>query len=280
MKALAQFLPFLCAAMALAGTAQAHEIPRMPDGRPNLNGIWQVINEANWDLEPHIARHSVMMREGPVNPVPAAETLRAGAVLAVPGSLGVIEGGGRIPYTPEARALKEDNAANWITRDPEGKCYMPGVPRATYMPHPFQIVQSEQDIFIAYQFAGAVRDIYMEDPGPAPLDSWMGWSAGRWEGDTLVVDVTGLHDGTWLDRAGSHHSYMMTVQERYTLITPDHIQYEATIEDPLVLTEPFTIRMPIYRRIEENARIMDFRCVEFVEELMFGEYRRNPLPRD
>lgn len=259
---------------------QAQEIPRLSDGRPDLNGIWQVINEANWDLEPHIARHSVQMREGPVNPLPAIPTLRAGAVLSVPGSMGVIVGGGKIPYTPEARALKEENAANWVDRDPEVKCYMPGVPRATYMPHPFQIVQNEKDIFIAYQFAGAVRDIYMEDPGPAQLDSWMGWSAGRWEGDTLVVDVTGLHDGTWLDRAGSHHSYQMHVVERYTLVGPNHIDYEATIEDPLVLTEPFTIRMPIYRRMEENARLLDFRCVEFVEELLYGAYRRYPLPRE
>ena len=278
MNALRSFLAFIITSISL--TALAQEIPRLPDGRPDLNGIWQVMNEANWDLEPHIARHSVQMREGPVNPVPSIPTLRAGAVLSVPGSMGVIVGGGKIPYTPEARAVKEQNAANWIERDPEVKCYMPGVPRATYMPHPFQIVQNENDIFIAYQFAGAVRDIYMEDPGPAPLDSWMGWSAGKWEGDTLVVDVTGLHDGTWLDRAGSHHSYQMHVVERYTMIGPNHIQYEATIEDPLVLTEPFTIRMPIYRRMEENARLMDFRCVEFVEELLYGEYRRYPLPRD
>jgi len=278
MKALRSFFTFSMTLVSL--TALAQEIPRLANGRPDLNGIWQVMNEANWDLEPHIARHSVQMREGPVNPLPASATMRAGAVLSVPGSMGVIVGGGRIPYTPEARAVKEQNAANWIERDPEVKCYMPGVPRATYMPHPFQIIQNANDVFIAYQFAGAVRDIYMEDPGPAPLDSWMGWSFGRWEGDTLVVDVTGLHDGTWLDRAGSHHSYQMHVVERYTLMGPDHIQYEATIEDPLVLTEPFTIRMPIYRRMEENARLMDFRCVEFVEELMYGEYRRNPLPRD
>ena len=200
--------------------------------------------------------------------------------MSVPGSMGVIVGGGKIPYNEQARRVKESNAANWVTRDPEVKCYMPGVPRATYMPHPFQIVQSEKDFYISYQFAGALRDIYMEDPGPAPLDSWMGWSAGSWDGDTLVVEVTGLHDATWLDRAGSHHSYQMKVTERYTMMGPNHIDYEATIEDPLVLTEPFTIKMPIYRRMEPNARIMDFRCVEFVEELMYGEARRYPLPRN
>ena len=262
-----------------AQPASAQEIPRLSDGRPDMNGIWQVLNEANYDLEPHIARHSMQMREGPVNPVPAIPTLRLGAVGAVPGSLGVIVGGGKIPYTPEARALKEENAANWVDRDPEVRCNMPGVPRATYIPMPFQVIQSEKDVFIAYQFAGAVRDIYMDNPGPSQVDSWMGWSVGTWEGDTLVVDVTGLLDGTWLDRSGSHHSYQMHVVERYTMMGPNHIDYEATIEVPQVLTEPFTIKMPLYRRMEENARIMDFRCVEFVEELLFGEWRRTPLPR-
>jgi len=262
-----------------AQPAAAQEVPRLSDGRPDMNGIWQVLNEANYDLEPHMARHSLQVREGPVGPVPSIPTLRMGAVGAVPGSLGVIVGGGKIPYTPEARALKEENVANWIDRDPEVKCYMPGVPRATYIPMPFQIIQSETDVFIAYQFAGAVRDIYLDNPGPSQVDSWMGWSVGHWEGDTLVVDVTGLGDGTWLDRAGSHHSYRLHVVERYTMTGPNHIQYEATIEDPEVLTEPFTIAMPLYRRIEDNARLMDFRCVEFVEELLYGEWRRTPLPR-
>ena len=259
--------------------AAAQDVPRLSDGRPDMNGIWQVLNEANYDLEPHMARHSLQLREGPVGPVASIPTLRMGAVGAVPGSLGVIVGGGKIPYTPAARVLKEENAANWIDRDPEVKCYLPGVPRATYIPMPFQIIASEKDVFIAYQFAGAVRDIYMDNPGPSQVDSWMGWSVGTWEGDTLVVDVTGIGDGSWLDRAGSHHSYQMHVVERYTMIGPNHIQYEATIEDPEVLTEPFTIAMPLYRRIEENARLMDFRCVEFVEELLFGEWRRTPLPR-
>ena len=159
--------------------------------------------------------------------------------------MGVIEGGGRIPYTPEARALKEENQANWVDRDPEIKCYMPGVPRATYMPFPFQIFQNENNIFIAYEFAGAVRDIYLEDVGPAETDSWMGQSVGRWEGDTLVVEVTGQNDQTWFDRAGSHHTNQLRVVERYTLIGPNHIQYEATMEDPNVFTEPWTIRMPL-----------------------------------
>ena len=156
---------------------------------------------------------------------------------------------------------------------------MPGVPRATYMPFPFQIFQNEGSVFIAYEFAGAVRDIYLQDVGPAETDSWMGQSVGRWEGDTLVVEVTGQNDQTWFDRAGSHHSSQLRVTERYTLISPDHIQYEATMEDPMVFTEPWTIRLPLYRRLDEGARIMDFKCVEFVEELIFGHLRRNPLER-
>ena len=279
MKASVGVFVSVVALLLAVNPVAAQDIPRLADGHPDMSGIWQVLNEANYDLEPHIARHSLQMREGPVNPIPAIPTLRMGAVGAVPGSLGVIVGGGKIPYTAEARALKEENMAEWIDRDPEVKCYMPGVPRATYMPMPFQIIQSETDVFIAYQFAGAIRDIYMDNPGPSQVDSWMGWSVGSWEGDTLVVDVTGLLDGTWFDRAGSHHSTQLHVVERYTMISPNHIDYEATIEDPVVLTEPFTIKMPIYRRIEENARLMDFRCVEFVEELLFGEWRRTPLPR-
>ncbi len=279
MKASVGVLALVLALVVAVQPAAAQNPPRLSDGHPDMNGIWQVLNEANYDLEPHMARHSMQLREGPRGPLPAVPTLRLGAVGAVPGSLGVIVGGGTIPYTPEARALKEENAANWVDRDPEVKCYLPGVPRATYIPMPFQIIASERDVFIAYQFAGAVRDIYMDNPGPSPVDSWMGWSVGRWEGDTLVVDVTGLGEGTWLDRAGSHHSNQLHVVERYTMTGPNHIQYEATLEDPEVLTEPFTIRMPLYRRIEENARLMDFRCVEFVEELLYGEWRRNPLPR-
>lgn len=272
----------ICAGV-LAGSAAGQpadfEPPRLANGNPDMNGIWQALNAAHYDVEPHIARPAMQLREGPRSLLPDASVLRLGAVGAVPGSMGVIEGGGRIPYTPEARALKDENRANWLDRDPEIKCYMPGVPRATYMPFPFQIFQNEDNFFIAYEFAGAVRDIYLEDVGPAETDSWMGQSVGRWEGDTLVVEVTGQNDQTWFDRAGSHHTNQLRVVERYTLIGPDHIRYEATMEDPAVFTEPWTIAMPLYRRIEPGARLMDFKCVEFVEELLFGDLRRNPLPR-
>ena len=179
----------------------------------------------------------------------------------------------------QGRWQQQENLDNWLTADPAVKCYLPGVPRATYMPHPFQIFQGDNSVFIAYQYAGAVRDILMEDPGRAPVDSWMGQSYGWWEDDTLVVEVTSLLDSTWLDRSGNHHSDKLVVTERYTPMSPNHLLYEATIVDPEVFSEPWTISMPLYRRMEENAQLMDFRCVEFVEEMMYGEWRRHPLPR-
>lgn len=264
---------------SLGAHAADYQAPRGPGGKhPDLNGIWQALNTANYDIEMHTASHSMQLREGPHGPLPAVKTLYLGAVGAVPPGLGVVKEG-KIPYRPEALAKKQENKANWIDRDPEIKCFLPGIPRATYMPQPFQIFQSSDSVFFAYQYAGAVREVYMEDPGEAPVDSWMGWSAGRWEGDTLVVEVTGQYDSTWFDRAGNHHSDQMKVTERYTPMSPYHLQYEATIEDPQTFTQPWTISMPLYRRMEDNAQLMEFRCVEFVEELMYGEWRRTPLPR-
>jgi len=254
------------------------DIPRLEDGRPNLNGIWQALNSANYDIERHLARPAMELRDGPHGPLPSVALLALGAVGAVPAGMGVVDGG-TIPYTPEALTLKQENRANWLERDPEIKCYLPGVPRATYMPFPFQIFHNSNAIFIAYEYAGATRDISLEALEPAQTDSWMGQSSAHWEGDTLVVDVTGLNDQTWFDRSGSHHSNQLHVVERYTLLDADHIQYEATIEDPVVFTRPWTIRMPLYRRIENDAQLMDFKCVEFVEELLYGEFRRDPLER-
>jgi len=255
----------------------AYKAPRAADGiHPDFNGIWQAMNEANYDVEMHMARPSMALRDGPAGPLPAKETLKIGAVGAVPPSLGVVEGG-KIPYTVEALAVKKENQRHWLERDPEIKCYLPGVPRATYMPQPFQIFQGDDSVFITYQYAGADRDIFMKDPGPAPVDSWMGQSVASWDGDTLVVDVTGLSPKTWLDRSGNHHSDQLHVVERYTLVSPNHIQYEATLTDPKTYTKPWKISMPLYRRMEANIQILDFKCVEFVEELLYGELRAKPL---
>ncbi len=265
-------------AVAGHGRPEAFEPVRLPNGRPSLNGIWQAIGSAHYDIERHVARPSIMLRDGPHGPLPALPVLALGAVGSVPGGMGIVQGG-TIPYKPEAAAKRDENRAHWIERDPEVKCYLPGLPRATYMPFPFQIVHNDGSLLIAYEYAGAVREIYMKDIGTAETDSWMGQSVGRWDGDTLVVEVTGFNDRTWFDRSGTHHSNRLRVVERYTLVSPYHIRYEAEIEDPEVFTRPWKISLPLYRRMDENARIMDFKCVEFVEELIYGGYRRRPLER-
>ena len=271
----------LVAMMAMGGVplaGQAYRVPRTSDGKPDLNGIWQALNEANYDLEGHMARPAMALRPGPHGPVPAAAVLALGAVGAVPPGMGVVEGG-EIPYKPEALAIKKKNQEDWLNQDPEIKCYLPGVPRATYMPYPFQIVQSPTAMTFVYEYAGAVRNIYLKDPGPALADSWMGQSVAHWEGETLVVNVTDLNDRTWLDRAGDFHSDKLHVVERYTRTGPNEIQYEATIEDPSVFTRPWKISMPLYRRQEKNAQLLDFKCVEFVEEMLYGPYRKHPLSK-
>ena len=246
-------------------TATAQELafraPRTGDGKPDLNGIWQVLNTAHWNIEPHAAGPSVV-RE-------------LGALAAVPGGHGVIEGG-EIPYRPAALAKRNENRANRLTLDPAIKCYLPGVPRATYMPFPLQIIQSEQHIMILHEFAGAVRTIYMDNHMEAPADSWMGWSNGRWDGDTLVVDTTGFNGMTWFDRAGNFHSDGLHVVERFTARSPETLQYDVTIDDPNVFTRPWTMSMPLYRHVEPNAELMEFRCVEFVEDLIYGHLRKQP----
>ena len=263
---------------AQAAQAPRYRAPRADGGKPDLNGIWQAMNEANYDLEGHNAKAALALRPGPYGPVPAAAVLAFGAVGSVPPSLGVVEGG-EIPYKPEMLAKKKENQENWLTRDPEIKCYLPGVPRATYMPQPFEIFENAKQVMITYQWDGAVRNVFMKDPGPAPVDAWMGQSVGHWEGETLVVDVTGLLDQSWFDRAGNFHSDQLHVVERYTRTSPDVISYEATMDDPKVFTRPWKISMPLYKRQEKNIQILDFKCVEFVEELMYGPYRKHPLPK-
>ena len=270
-------LAAIAASLATGLALADYKAPRLQGTKlPDLNGVWQALGEAHWDVERHMARAAVQTREGPRGPVPAKSVLTLGAVVSVPPSMGVVVGG-KIPYTEAGLARKLENQADWAARDPEVKCYLPGIPRATYMPHPFQIFQNEGALFFAYQYAGAVRDIYLEDPGEAPIDSWMGQSYGYWDGDTLVVEVTGQQDTTWFDRAGNHHSAMMKVTERYTPMSDNHLWYEALIEDPETFTEPWKMAMPLYRRMD-GAQLMDFKCVEFVEELIYGEHRREPLP--
>ena len=250
-----------------------YRAPRLADGRPDLNGIWQALVTANWDLQDHEAQ-----------PGPHPEL--SGAYAAGPAGQSIIEGG-EIPYKPDALAKKKSNFENRLRvdvsddktwhalGDPEMKCYMPGVPRATYMPFPFQIVQGTgPSILMAYEFASATRIIRMNWEQAAPIDSWMGWSRGRWEGDTLVVDVTGQREETWFDRAGDFHSDALHVVERYTPLSPYHMMYEATVEDPNVFTRPWKISFPLYRRMEKNVQLLEFKCVPFTEELLFGKFRK------
>ena len=258
--------PLRLAALILvfAGPAVAqeggYEAPRHYDGNPDINGVWQAINSAHWDLEGHSA---------------AGGPSEYGVLTAMPPGVGVVVEG-EIPYQDWAREQRQKNFENRWREDPEAKCYLPGVPRATYMPFPFQILQGTVQIMIVYGFAEANRTIHMdkENPAPAPIDSWMGRSHGRWEGETLVVEAAGFTGQAWFDRAGNFASDTLRVTERYTPVGPNSLMYEATLEDENVFTEAWTIRMPLYRRLEEHVRVLEFKCVEFSEELLYGHLRR------
>lgn len=213
--------------------------PRTLDGKPNLNGIWQVLNSAHWNLEPHSAEDGV------------------------PGGQGVVEGG-TIPYKPEALAKRNENFAKRATADPMSHCYLPGVPRITYVPLPFEIVQTAKHVVFAYEYAHARRIAYTDgSPHVEALEFWMGDSRGRWEGDTLVIDTNNFNDKTWFDKAGNYHSEALHVVERYTPTDSDHIRFEATIEDPKVFTRPWKMSMVIYRRLEPGLQLVEYDCVSF-----------------
>jgi hypothetical protein len=249
-------LPWITPHLCAQSTAS---LPRTADGKLDLNGIWQAMNTADWDLETHGSA------PGPVSSL--------GAIGAVPPGEGVVKGG-TIPYLPVAAAHRKENYQRRWTDDPEIKCFMPGVPRATYLPYPFQIVQGANTILITYAYAEAVRTVRMGHPGKSPTDSWMGWSVGHWEGDTLVIDVTGFNDQTWFDRAGNFHSDALHVVERYTARGPDILDYEASIEDPKVFSRPWKIGMPLYRHVERNAHLMEYQCIPYAEDVLYGHLRR------
>jgi hypothetical protein len=253
----------LVAVAALApAAAQERVVPKRIAGKPNLNGLWQAANTAHWNLEAHSAE--------------AIEGFwQLGSLAAIPaGPSFVVEG--KIPYLPEALSKRDENRAGWPASDPEAKCYMPGIPRATYMPYPFQIVQSADNILMTYEFASASRVVRMNSTEKSPAPAWMGWSIGRWDGETLVIEVTDHMPDTWFDRAGNYHSDALKVTERYSAIDANTLQYQATIEDPNVFSQPWTISMPLYRRREPNMQLMEYKCVEFAEELMYGHLRKQP----
>ena len=227
-------------APANPGRAGAYRGPRTPDGKPDLNGIWQVFNSANADIEAHSAQEGA------------------------PAGQGVVEGGA-IPYQAAALAKKAQNFERRATADPlTAHCYLPGVPRVTYVPMPFEITQTPKYLVFAYEVAHARRIVYTDgSPHVKALEFWMGDSRGRWEGDTLVVDSIDFTDKTWFDNAGNFHSTELHVVERYTPIDADHLDYEVTIEDPKVFTRPWKMSMIIYRRIEKGLQLLDYDCVSF-----------------
>lgn len=226
------------AATPAAGQASG-PLPRTANGKPDLSGIWQAVTPAHWNIQAHPAEQGI------------------------PAGLGVVDGD-VIPYQPWAAAKQRDNFEHRATADPEAKCYLPGVPRITYMPYPFQIFQTPTHVAIVYEYVHAVRRIFMDSPHPdGPIEWFMGDSRGRWEGDTLVVDVVHFTDRTWFDRVGNFHSPALHVIERYTPLSADHINYEVTIEDPTVFTRPWKMRMPLYRRLDKNIRILEYECYAF-----------------
>ena len=235
--------------------------PVISSDPPDLSGIWQTMNTASWNLEGHTA-----------SKMPVTNIL--GALGGIPAGMSVVEGG-EIPYLPEALEKRDQNRSDWTNLDPVAKCYIPGVPRSTYMPWPFQILQTDTEIFVAYEFGSNSRTIFMDRPGTeAPLPSWMGYSLGHWEGETLVVNVTKQVPDTWLDASGNYHGPNLVVEERYTLIDENHMQYEATIDDPDVFSRPWKIKIPLYRRMEDEARLLEYKCVEFGEDLLYDHLRK------
>ena len=235
-------------------------VPRAWDGKPDLNGIWQTLSTANWNLEAHAAYGGYA---------------EIGVFGATPPGLGVVIGG-EIPYKAAARPQREANFESRYTSDPEAKCYLPGIPRANYMPYPFQILQGTDKIMMVYGYAEANRTIHMDktDPQPAPIDSWMGRSHGRWEDDTLVVDVHGFNGDAWLDRAGNYASWALVVEERYTLLSEHVMRYEATLTDDEVYARPWQISLLLYKHLNEDAELLEYKCVEFSEDLLYGHLRR------
>jgi hypothetical protein len=246
LRAVVASLVGIASSVVLVTDAAAQAMPRTSDGKPDMSGIWHAVNSAAWNILPHSAEQGV------------------------PAGLGVVEGN-EIPYRPEAAAKQRENFANRAKLDPETKCWLPGVPRATYMGFPFQIVQTPTQVSILYEYAHTLRNIYMNSPHPrGPIEFWMGDSRGTWEGDTLVVDVVHFNDRTWFDRAGNHHSEQLHVVERYTPIGRDHINYEVTIEDPKVFTRSWKMSMPLYRRLDRNMQLLEYECTAFDEAFRTG----------
>ena len=224
--------------------APADDIPRTPDGHPDLNGVWQAFTTASWNVLDHNAQKGV------------------------PAGQGIVEGN-EIPYHPWAAEQQQENYEKQMELDPLSNCYLPGVPRIMYMPFPFRINQTPEVTAITFEYSHAFRWIWTNGTDhPEALEFWMADSRGHWEGDTLVVSVADFNDRTWFDRAGNFHSEELRLAERYTPMGPNHITYEVTVEDPKVFTRPWTMSTVLYRRLEENVQTLDYECLEFEEPFL------------
>ena len=244
-------------AVSVAGAQAQQTRPARIAGHPDFSGIWQALNTAYWNLEAH-----------------STEALtgfgQLGAIASIPSGGSVVRGGS-IPYKPDALAKRNENRSKWPAADPEAKCYMLGVPRVTYQNMPFQIFQGDDDLLMVYPFAATNRVIYMKDSTELPVDSWMGKSMGRWEGDVLVVTTKWQNGQSWLDRAGNFAGNQLTVTERLALQDPTHLSYEATLDDPQTFTRPWTIEMPLYRIVDRQAQLLEHKCVPFADKLLYQD---------
>jgi hypothetical protein len=228
-------------ACAAPATAQAppSSIPRTADGKPDFSGIWQALTTASWDIQDHAAQKGA------------------------PGGPGIVVGN-EIPYQPAALARKKQNYDRRATEDPVVKCYLPGIPRLLYMPHPFQIVQTPNELMMLFEFVHAVRFVFLSGQHPSgPIEWWLGDSRARWDGDSLVVDAVHFNDQTWFDNAGNFHSEALHLVERFTYLDADHVQYDVRVEDPKVFTRPWDMRVILYRRKEPNVQLYDYECYAF-----------------
>ena len=231
-------------------SAPAAVLRRLPDGRPDLQGLW-------------------MKSAGGFQGLFIGSL--DGTNLAAGGRGGRGAGGGRgavapprYEYTPEAEAERNDRVRRGY-EDPEARCHLPGVPRALDQPaglYPVQIIQDEKYVALLHEAMHDVRIIPTDNsPHPTNYWAWDGDSRGRWEGDTLVVDVSNFNGRTWLDMAGNFVDENEHVVERFTLVDADTILYEATVTDPTVFVKPVQMRFTL-KRVPAEQQILEYSCLE------------------
>jgi hypothetical protein len=240
----------LLSALCCSAVLHAQDLPRTDDGKPDLSGIWQVQNRAAVNLLSHVAAHGELAGMGVVT-------------------------GDSIPYQPAARAQQQQNFANRASLDPLNSCYLPGVPRIMYMEHPFQLTQTETQVAMNFEWQQVFRLIHLNDEPSLyeGIESWMGHSRGEWQGDELVVTVRDFNDRSWFDAAGNFHSAAMVLTERYRLVDADTLSYTATVEDPEVFTQPWTISVQMQRQTQ-YPRVLEYQCQAEKEEAN-GDFERD-----